>query len=183
MKDLDALRAHILDRVRLEDLLRQEGLIHGAMDEEQLSCPFHGADNKKSARYYRETDSMYCWVCRIRWDLFGYYAQKSGTSFSETLRNIISEYRIDTSSIPERSVVLSSSRRKTETAPTVSQKVLYVEKLHSCLETLRGRIAPHKYAALVFSYMIIKYATSDERLPEHAEAVNAALLRVSKGLA
>ena len=63
MKDLDSIKDIIKAHVKLGDLLKQDHHIYGGQNEEQFSCPFHGADKKKSSRYYAETDSAYCWVC------------------------------------------------------------------------------------------------------------------------
>ena len=181
MKDLGSLKEHILGHVTLGSILQDEGLIRGSMPEEQLSCPFHGADNKKSARYYAETDSMYCWVCRIRWDLFRYVSQSTGMGFSEVLNKLVTDYRIDISSVPEQMDVIVGDKKKPDT-PTVDQKKLYIQKLRDCVYTLRGKIEDKKYAALVYVYLIMKYATVDEKLFEKAEAMNAAINRVSQGL-
>jgi len=65
MKSIDDVKAEINKYVKLGNILRETGVIRTDMDEEQFSCPFHGKDTKPSARYYKSTDSCYCFTCFV----------------------------------------------------------------------------------------------------------------------
>lgn len=179
MKDLKALKEHILSHITLQDLLVSEGVIRGVDEQEQISCPFHGVDVKKSARYYQRTDSFYCWVCRKSWDLFSYVAERNVLSFKEALGHLISVYRIDISSVPEMTDVLGSDKIKVQSKLAVNERTRYLMQLHAALLKLRGKIETTKYAALVYSYMVMKFITPDEKFAESAEKMNGALIRVT----
>jgi hypothetical protein len=179
MKDLKALKKHILNHVTLQDLLVSEGVLRGVDEQEQISCPFHGADIKKSARYYNRSDSFYCWVCRKSWDLFSYVAERNVLSFKESLSHLISVYRIDISSVPEMTDVLGNEKIKEQSNSTVDERKRYLMQLHTVLLGLRGKIETAKYAALVYSYMVMKFITPDEKFAESAEKMNGALIRVA----
>lgn len=177
MKDLEALKKHILNKVKLSDLLVAENLINGAGEEEQLSCPFHGVDVKKSARYYSDSDTIYCWVCRKAWDLFAYISQQNGLSFKESLSHIITTYRIDISSVPEMIDVLGTDKIKIKQQHT-NNKERYLLQLKETLFKLRDKIDKVKHAKLVYSYMIMKNSVPNEKFVEYVEKMNSALVRV-----
>lgn len=179
MKDLRALKEHILNHVTLQDLLVSEGLLRGVDEQEQISCPFHGVDVKKSARFYAQSDSFYCWVCRKSWDLFSYVSDRNVFSFKEALSHLVSVYRIDISSVPEITDALESDRIKTQPKLAVDERKRYLMQLQAMLLRLRGKIENNKYAALVYSYMVMKFITPNEKFIENAEKMNGALLRVS----
>lgn len=180
MKDLKALKEHILSHVTLRDMLSSEGHIGGLDEQEQLSCPFHGADTKKSARYYQRTDSFYCWVCRKTWDLFSYVADRNGFTFREALNHLVTVHRIDISSVPEITDVLGTGKIKEQQKKVVNNRTKYIMQLHDALLRLRGKIDYAKYGTLVYSYMVMKFITPDEKFIENAEKMNAALIRVMR---
>lgn len=57
--------------------------------QEQISCPFHGTDNRPSARYYPETargpSAVWCFVCRESWDCIGLWKKFTGESKFSTV--------------------------------------------------------------------------------------------------
>jgi len=180
MKDFEALKNRISEYVTLGDLLVNDGKITAASMEDQYACTFHGADNKKSARYYAETDSSYCWVCKKRWDVFSYIEQREAMSFQQALNHLVSEYRIPTADLPD---ALEESKRRRIEAPKikVDQSALIVEKLSQAIRMLRDRLEDEKYERLVFGYLLLRYATADEKKPESAETLRQAVLRVVEG--
>lgn len=177
MKDLQSVKEAILNTVRLEDILVSMGRISGGMAEEQLSCPFHGVDRKKSARYYAETDTAYCWVCTEKWDLFSFVAKKEGMSFAEAIAYLVKTYRVRTEHLPEATegVLL---RHRTRTSSKVQPKTVYVEKLKAAIVAIRDEVVLEKYRSLVFGYMYLKYRTPDEKIQESAETLRASILKV-----
>jgi hypothetical protein len=85
---VDAIR----QSVSAYDVLARNGVSlrrHG-MQQEQMSCPFHGQDTHPSARYYPETpngpSAVWCFVCREFWDAIGLWKKFTGeTKFSTVL--------------------------------------------------------------------------------------------------
>lgn len=70
--------AVVKDNISAHDVLRHQGIAlkyPGSGHEEQMSCPFHGRDNKPSARVYpegaRSKSHVYCYTCGKTWDVFG----------------------------------------------------------------------------------------------------------------
>jgi len=54
---------------------------------QQVRCPFHGKDNKPSARLYPSTDRFYCFVCKESMDAFSFFQAFTGMSFEEDRDN------------------------------------------------------------------------------------------------
>ena len=59
----------------------------GSDHEQQFSCDLHGdgRDNKKSARYYPASNSMYCWACGRARDSITLVREKNGIGFHEAV--------------------------------------------------------------------------------------------------
>ena len=180
MKDLQALIAHIKDSVSLGEIMRARGVIRTTLSEEQFSCPFHGADQKKSARYYSETDSAYCWVCKERWDLFSYISRAESLSFSQALDYFIKNYRIDISRVPEATSEGTVMRTRERTAVRYSDRKLHTEKILMAIQTVRDEIPVEKYTRMAFAFMLLKHTTSDEKFEESAQKLKDGILRVIK---
>jgi len=84
--------ANIHSHISAADVLSRNGvsLRKSGGQEEQISCPFHGADKRPSARYFPEHgDSLshvWCFVCHKRWDAVGLWKQFTNeTKFSTLL--------------------------------------------------------------------------------------------------
>ena len=66
--------------------------------EQQVRCPFHGKDNKPSARIYPDSDRFYCYVCKESLDAFSFFTKHVGLDFEdwdktdELLRELEDEY-------------------------------------------------------------------------------------------
>lgn len=182
MKDFSALKECILNTIRLKDILISEGHITGRFSEEQLSCPFHGVDNKKSARYYEETDTTWCWVCHEKLDIFSYIGKRESISFSETLNYIINQYKIDISSVPEQMEVLIDDNNIKEKKKSLSNRHRYVSQLKEYILKKKGVLEPYKYGRFVYIYMVMKNVISNEKFPEEAVKINEAILRTERKL-
>lgn len=89
----DAMRRWVTARidqihaqVTAHDVLRRNGVNlkqGGSQREEQFSCPFHGKDNKPSARVYpssaRGPSHVWCYVCQEKgWDCITLWKKFSG---------------------------------------------------------------------------------------------------------
>ena len=179
MKDLEKLKEHVKKTITLGILLRNDGKVTYDLDEEQIHCPFHGVDNKKSARYYKETDTIYCWVCKKVWDVFSFISQKRGNSLKESINYLVSTYRIDISSVPEQMDVFIQGI----TGPNkviIDHKKVFLIQVQDFILNLKNKIDPEKYKKLVFSYMILKHSVPDEKFMEASTKMNEALIRVTK---
>jgi hypothetical protein len=179
MKDFEKLKEHIKKNITLGVLLRNEDRITYDLDEEQIHCPFHGVDNKKSARYYKTTDTMYCWVCKKKWDIFSYVSQKSSIGIKDSFRYLVEKYRIDISSVPEQMEVFVQGI----TGPNkivIDRKKVFLMQLHDYIFNMKNKVALEKYKKLVFSYMLIRYSVSDDKFMEACNKFNEALMKITK---
>jgi hypothetical protein len=81
----------------------------------QIPCPFHGADNKPSARYYPRTggrgDYVRCYKCRENWDSINLYAKFRGLRFMDALAKLERRFRIKTARRPEGPEIVEPADR------------------------------------------------------------------------
>jgi CHC2 zinc finger len=98
---------NICEHVSAADVLARHGveLRRKGAQAEQISCPFHGADAKPSAKYFpgdRDGRSqVWCFVCRERWDAIGLWKKFTGTErFSEVLRQLERAFGLKTPAPP-----------------------------------------------------------------------------------
>jgi len=181
MKDLESLKELILQNVSLGNLMKREGLITGELDEEQFSCKFHGVDRKKSARYYRQTDTSYCWVCKEKLDFISYIRKQEGLSFSGAINHIVKEYRIDISVLPEATEEHVKILTK-KVIPKIDNRKLAIAKIYMAITAVRDEVEQSIYTKFVYAYMMLKYAISDEKFEEQFAKLKASMLRVFKRL-
>lgn len=92
---------NIHQHVTAADVLERNGhgLSKNGLQQEQISCPFHGEDRKPSARYHPESDDsksgVWCYVCHERWDAIKLWQKFSGTEkFSHVLLEMEKAYGI-----------------------------------------------------------------------------------------
>lgn len=92
------------------DVLRRHGVdIKSDVQEEQFSCPFHGADNRPSARIYPDNATspshVWCYVCQEkRWDAIGLWRKFNGgeeVSFGRALSEIERAYNLPSIEMPK----------------------------------------------------------------------------------
>lgn len=150
--------------VKLGDILHKEGFITYKLDEEQYSCKFHGEDRKKSARYYKLTDSAYCWVCKERWDAFSYIKKKYGYSFRETVKYFVDNYKIDLTILKSRENIESEEINLQKII--INEKKLKIGKLENVLKSIKNEIQWETYIKLVHSFLLLKYGISDQNFEE-----------------
>jgi hypothetical protein len=100
---------NIHSRVTAHDVLRRFGveLRHQGSDhEEQFKCPFHGRDNKPSARVYPGRDGKpsgaWCFVCQEPWDAISLWRKWTDETrhFTQVLAEIEREYGIPVPEAP-----------------------------------------------------------------------------------
>jgi len=177
MKEIVALKNRIAERVTYGDLLIRDGRISGALPEEQFSCTFHGKDVKKSARYYKESDSSYCWVCKKKKDIYSYVQEKEQMGFWEAVRYLVRTYTIPIDDLPD---AIREPRKTTdaEIKTKLDGKKIASEKLAKAIRMLRGLVDDIRYEKLVFAFMLLKYATSEDKKAEASEVLRKAVLKV-----
>jgi DNA primase len=155
MKDTVKVKELILQTVDLSAVLLQYK-VQFVFDptkasEAQMHCPFHGTDRKPSARYYRATQSIFCWKCHKSWDVISFIMEKEGFNFGEALRYIVSRFNIDVSLIPDDPEMKEEKTRVSE----ASVKFLSVE---SSLHDLRGKLQFERFRALCTALTMARYA-------------------------
>jgi CHC2 zinc finger len=142
-------------------------------DEAQLSCPFHGADNKPSARYYRATQSIYCWVCRKKWDVVSFIRDKEHLSFIGAINHLIDWYKLDVSSVsddPEfelkkkKHLTIHDWENIDSSAP-ISRDPAEEESIRSIMlrnkiKEMSGKLPFDKYNAICSAYYMIMFEMS-----------------------
>jgi len=121
--------------------------------EAQLHCPFHGVDRKPSARYYRATQSMFCWKCAKSWNVISFIMDKEGFNYGEALRYIVSRFGIDLSVIPDEPEMKQERVQTSES----SVKLLAIENM---LHGLRGKLRFEKFRALCTALTMARFADS-----------------------
>ncbi len=106
----------INQKVSAHDVLRHGGVSLMTEGEEQFSCPFHGADNKPSARVYpedaRSRSHAWCFVCQERWDVIALWKKfnpADGKTFSRVLREIEQAFGITAPEMPSGASVREST--------------------------------------------------------------------------
>ena len=168
MKDLDSVKKAILSFKGLGFFLKEDKYIDMNGQEEQLSCPFHGKDNKPSARYYAETDTMYCWTCQKRWDVFGYLGEKKDYDFGSSVKFLVQKFGIDTSAMPDieervKRPDLNKSEKK------INRKSILLLKMEDRVVSLRQKIPFVKYNSLAFKLVVLKSNEDSESFTSDCE--------------
>lgn len=64
----------------------------------QISCPFHGPDNRPSARFYPRMggthDYVHCYFCKESWDSVNLYMRIKGLRFMDALKDLERRYHV-----------------------------------------------------------------------------------------
>jgi hypothetical protein len=75
----------------------------------QISCPFHGADRRPSARYYpassRGSSSVRCFKCQESWDSINLYAKFKNLRYMDALSSLEKRFRIKIPRRPDSTVL------------------------------------------------------------------------------
>lgn len=166
MKDPQKLKDIVSEKIDFAQVLLDYnvGFVYDPrrVDEAQLRCPFHGPDKKPSARFYKSTQSLFCWVCRKRWDAIAFIMDKENMSFLQAIRFLINKYKIDISSIPDNpEFTLSKSSPSTidsyETFIAGNQSNIDLKLIKKKIRSFRGKLSFKKYNALSTAYHMLDY--------------------------
>jgi DNA primase len=177
MKDLNSVIDLVKERVSLREILVAQGKITGSGSEEQFSCLFHGVDRKKSSRYYRETDTAYCWVCKEKWDVISFCQKLEQMTFHQALNYLIKTYKIDISRLPDAAEAEILKIQKREIVK-IDERRFSTEKLYEAINAVRDEVAFDTYTKFVYTYMMLKYAIPDEKFKEMFEKFKEKMLAV-----
>lgn len=170
MKDKSELTKVILDCKCLGLILLADKHISNNKYEQQLSCLFHGPDNKPSARYYPNTDSLYCWKCQKKWDVFRYLWEMKGYDFFNSVEHLIKKFRIDISKVPnvedkikDKGVPFNRAEVK------INNKASVLSALERKILQLKGKISFNRYNRMVFGFVLIKASVFNENFVKDCE--------------
>ena len=154
-KDPKELRKYIQESVRLLDMLVDDG--HTTLNhevEQQISCPFHGSDSKPSARFYPESNSMYCFTCKKSWDVVSYVMEEKASSFRSALDLLVSRFNLPIDHLPDANQGYKSEsnryKRERDTNSKVDRKKLLMLKIEDRILKLREYSDPDTFGKVLF---------------------------------
>jgi hypothetical protein len=158
MKDPERLKELILKKIDLARVMLDYKVNFvfnpTKVDEAQFKCPFHGQDNKPSARYYRATQSCWCWACQKRWNVIEFVMEKEGLWYTNALNFLVNKYRIDISSIPD-----TPEFRMPKAQKISEESVLMITLFNSIIEC-RKKVPLEKYRVIVSFFYKLSYERS-----------------------
>lgn len=180
MKDPKAVRELINGSVPLHLLLEETGVkLPQTIKPQQLSCPFHGRDLSMSARYYPETNSMYCFACKKSWDPISFWMQYSSTRFMESARRISAAYRVDLSKIADLQVLKLTRYKKGEQHSEIDKRKLALHVLERNLRMALPIESPDTAAKMLYVMARARHVEDHEQFAQLtlplAKRINAAL--------
>lgn len=159
MKDPEMVRDVVLKEVDMAQLMVDYGVSFtfdpSIADEVQFRCPFHGKDNKPSARYYSETKSCFCWYCKKRWDAISFVRDKENLSYGDAVNHLVRKYRVDLSGIPEKPTL---NMKQKEVVSGFNVQIRYIRQR---LRANRGKFPFEKYRSLVGALFMAVYEQNE----------------------
>lgn len=85
----------IKSKVSIYNVLNMYKIPYIGEVKEQLNCPFHGADVKKSARVYPDTNTIFCWTCDKAWDVIEFVKEMEDLPFGSACNLLIKRFSVD----------------------------------------------------------------------------------------
>lgn len=159
MKDLTKLRELVLSKVDLAHVLQSYGakFVYNPehADEAQYHCPVHGEDRKPSARFYRSTQTCYCWACLKKWNAISLVMDKENLNYVGAILHLIRRYKIDVSSIPD-APDLKPPRPDLPEERELKENI-YSISIKGKIKELRGKLSFEKYRSLCYAYQMIMF--------------------------
>jgi uncharacterized protein YkvS len=158
MKDPTLVKDLILEKVDLAKVMMDYKVDFmynpSKQDEAQFRCPFHGQDTKPSARYYRATQSCWCWVCGKRWDVIGFIMERETMTFVGAVNYIANRYKVDTSSIPD------TPEFKNPKVQKISEDSVLMTVLTNSIMESRKKLPLEKYRVICSFFYKLAYEKS-----------------------
>lgn len=154
MKDPQQIKDLIISKLNMADIMLQYGISFTydpkIAGEVQYRCPFHGADNKPSARYYNKTQSCYCWYCKKSWNVVSFIMDKEKLPYRSALMWIVNKYGIDISGISEEPKIDIEE-------PKFDQIEYNLSYLKRQIIDLKNSIDWSKHKVIIFAWYMIAY--------------------------
>jgi hypothetical protein len=158
VKDPEKLKEFILEKVDLAQVMldyKVDFVFNPLKAEEaQFKCPFHGQDTKPSARYYRATQSCWCWACQKKWDVISFVMDKEGLWFNSALNFLVNRYRLDVSGISD------TPEFKNPITQKISEESVLMAMLFNSIIECRKKIPLEKYRVIVSFFYKLSYEKS-----------------------
>jgi len=133
----------VRERFSAYDALMERGVdsIPDDTTPTQIQCPFHGADNRPSARYYPRSggkhDYVRCFKCRENWDSISLLSKYQGLRFMDALVALERRFHIQIPKRPEGPEIVEPAERGSQ---YVSDKWADTPRMISMMETKLLRI-------------------------------------------
>ena len=151
MSQLEKRVKNIKDSVSMIRILKDYGLYPFTYEVEdfQMKCPFHGADNKPSAHIY-SGKTFTCFTCnRKNYDVISFVQEKEGIEkFGSVLRHIEQKYSLERVSYdPSEDYYVAPEEKN-------SRKEISIFDLHKILEkkviSMKKSLTLERYSKLFF---------------------------------
>lgn len=184
--DLQDLVSAINGVAKISDLLEEHGTkLRTPAHEEQIHCPFHGADRSPSARHYPDTNSIHCFTCKKSWDPVRFVMEKRGLRFKEALDLLGRRYGVSTDTVTYNSDGTKTLRFKAAgskdhlRALTNEDKMLMAkgvleERVFKC----KGKTETRKYLNMVYLMSLMHGMDKESDFLPVAAKVSAATKRI-----
>ena len=184
--DLQELVSVINGAARIADLLEEHGTkLRTPQHEEQIHCPFHGADRSPSARHYPDTNSIHCFTCKKSWDPVRFVMEKKGLRFKEALDSLVHRYGIATDTVTYNQDGSKTLRFKAASRGAAFRELTREDKLLMAKGVLeerilqcRGKTEPRKYLNMVYLMSLMHGMESESDFLPVAAKVSAATKRI-----
>ena len=152
MSQLEKRVKNIKDNVSMIRILKDYGLYPFTYEVEdfQLRCPFHGADNKPSAHIYNGK-TFTCFTCeRKNYDVINFVQEREGIEkFGSVLRHIELKYNLEKIAYDP-----SEDFYKAPTDTKSSRKEMSISDLHKLLEkqviAMKKTLTVDRYSKLFY---------------------------------
>jgi len=133
----------VLDAYSAFEALTENGVELVDKDTDlQIRCPWHGADNKPSGRYYsRPYPHFHCYTCKLHLNGIDVYAKFRGMEFMRALSELERRFSIKIPRRPEVSVGLPMDRSGAYESEAWADVPRVLVMLETKLSRLRDRVA------------------------------------------
>lgn len=165
MKDPRLVRELVAEKVPLQNLLESTGNhLAQTIKPQQISCPFHGVDTSRSARFYPDTNSMYCFACKKSWDPISFWMKHQGIGFMEAARQLSSQFGVDLSKIADVKAFKLDQFEKSKKGVDKRKMALYL--LESRVRLAKFAEDPDTYAKILYVFLSSRHIEDQDKFVE-----------------